>query len=58
MDEMDKQIFAPLPKSKETEFDESMPKLSEIFDNIQKTFVRSYAQHNFLEAEANTFETL
>ena len=58
MDEMDKQIFAPLPKSKETEFDESMPKLSKIFDNLQKTFVRSYAQHNFLEAEANTFETL
>mgnify|MGYP000918592016 CR=1 FL=1 len=36
MDEMDKQIFAPLPKSKETEFNESTPKLSEIFDNLQK----------------------
>ena len=36
MDEMDKQIFAPLPKRKETEFDESMPKLSEIFDSLQK----------------------
>ena len=58
MDEMDKQIFAPLPKSKETEFNESMSKLSKIFANLQKTFVRSYAQHNFLEAEANTFETL
>lgn len=42
MDDMDKNIFAPLPKSKETAFRASMPKLSNIFNNLQESFTRSY----------------
>ena len=58
MDDMDKSIFAPLPKSKEAEFNASMPKLSNIFNNLQESFTRSYHRQISSQDELDTFNTV
>lgn len=58
MDDMDKSIFAPLPKSKEAEFSDAMPKLSNIFNKLQDSFTRSYHRHITSQGERDTFNTL
>lgn len=58
MDDMDKSIFAPLPKSKEAEFNASMPKLSNIFNNLQESFARSYHRQISSQDELDTFNTV
>ena len=58
MDDMDKSIFAPLPKSKETEFKASMPKLSNIFNNLQESFTRSYRRQISSQDELDIFNTV
>lgn len=58
MDDMDKSIFAPLPKSKEAEFNASMPKLSNIFNNLQESFTRSYRRQISSQDELDTFNTV
>ena len=58
MDDMDKSIFAPLPKSKEAEFNASMPKLSSIFNNLQKSFTRSYRRQISSQDELDMFNTV
>lgn len=58
MDDMDKSIFAPLPKSKETEFKASMPKLSNIFNNLQESFTRSYRHQISSQDELDIFNTV
>ena len=58
MDDMDKNIFAPLPKSKETDFRASLPKLSNIFNNLQKSFTRSYHRQISSQDELDMFHTV
>ena len=58
MDDMDKSIFAPLPKSKEAEFNASMPKLSNIFNNLQESFTRSYRRQISSQDELDIFNTV
>ena len=55
---MDKNIFAPLPKSKETDFRASLPKLSNIFNNLQKSFTRSYHRQISSQDELDMFHTV